>query len=258
MGEKITIELQKREVFGKKVKQLRDKGFTPVVVYGAGIEATAAQVESGAAARVHKAAGFHAPVHVTVDGKKKIAMIKEIDFDPVRHTIRHMAFHAVKQNQPVEAEVAIRLTGEGESEAEKAGLVILQALDTVQVKALPMDLPEALEVDISGMKEAGDRVTLGDVKLPKNVEFVERADDGRSDDDDEEEKPSITDLMVASVWEPAALQAANEAAAGEAEDESEVEAENGSDTDQDSQDEESKPGGKDQDEPKQSNVDANA
>jgi hypothetical protein len=64
-------------------------------------------------------------------------------------------------------------------------------------------------------------------------------------------------LVVASVWEPSALQAANEASAGTAEDESEVEAENGEDTDQASQAEESKPGGKDQAEPKQSNVDAN-
>lgn len=257
MGEKITIELKKRDLFGKKVKQLRKEGLTPVIVYGAGIEATPGQVESGAASKVFKAAGHHAPVHLTVDGKKKIAMIKDVDIDPVRHDIRHMAFHAVKQNQPVEAEVAVRLIGEGESEAEKAGLVILQALDTVQVKALPMDLPEAIEVDITGLKEAGEKVTLADAKLPKDVELVEH-DDGRSaDKDDEEEKPSITDLMVASVWEPAALQAANEAAAGDAEDESEVEAENGSDTDQTSQDEETKPGGKDQDEPKQSNVDAN-
>lgn len=255
MGEKITIELKKREIFGKKVKQLREQGLTPVVVYGAGIEPTPAQVESTAAAKVFKAAGHHAPVHVTVDGKKKIAMIKEVDIDPVRHDIRHIAFHAVKQNQPVEAEVAIRLLGEGESEAEKAGLVILQALDTVQVKALPMDLPEAVEVDITALKDAGDRVTLADAKLPNGVEFVER-DDGRNDEE-EEEKPSITDLMVASVWEPAALQAANEAAAGDAEDESDVEAENGSDTDQGAQAEETKPGGKDQDEPKQSNVDAN-
>ena len=63
--------------------------------------------------------------------------------------------------------------------------------------------------------------------------------------------------MVASVWEPAALQAQNEAAAGDATDESEVESENGEDTDQVSQAEESRPGGKGQDEPKQSNVDAN-
>ena len=67
----------------------------------------------------------------------------------------------------------------------------------------------------------GDRVTLGDIKLPHGVELVEH-DTGRHDDDEEEEKPSITDLVVANVYEPAALEAANEAAAGESTDEEQV------------------------------------
>jgi hypothetical protein len=95
-------------------------------------------------------------------------------------------------------------------------------------------------------------VTLADAKLPEGVEFVEH-DDGREEVEGEE-KPTISDLMVASVWEPAALQAQNEAAAGP--EEAEVESEHGGDSDQNSQLEESRPGGKGQDEPKQSNVDA--
>lgn len=225
MGDKISIELKKREVRGKKVARLRREGQTPGVLYGAGFEPITVQAEASALSKVVQSAGFHAPVHVTIDGKKKIAMIKDVDIDPVRRQIRNIAFHAVKQNQPVEAEVAIRLIGEGESEAEKAGLVVLQALDHVVVKALPMDLPEAIELDIHALKEAGDKVTLADAKLPSSVEFVEH--ESHHGDEDGEEKPHITDLMVASVWEPAALQAANEATAGDAEDVEEVEAENG-------------------------------
>ena len=144
--------------------------------------------------------------------------------------------------------------GEGESEAEKSGLVILQALDKIEVKALPMDLPEAIEISIVGLKEAGEKVTLGDATLPEGVEFIDH--DSGHGDDDEEEKSHVTDLMVASVWEPAALQAANESAAGDATDVSDVASDNGEDTDQNSQAPESMPGGKGQNEPKQSNVDA--
>lgn len=115
--------------------------------------------------------------------------------------------------------------GTGESEAEKAGLIVLQALDKIEVRALPMVLPDAIEIDITGLKEPGDKVTLADAKLDEGVEFVEH--DSGHGDEDEEDKPQISDLMVASVWEPAALQAANESAAGDAEDETEVEAENG-------------------------------
>jgi large subunit ribosomal protein L25 len=228
MGDKITLKIDAREVQGKKVASLRAQGLTPGVVYGQGVDATPVQADSGEVRKVVAAAGKHTPVMLT-GAKKRIAMIKDVDYDPTRHGyIRHISFHAVKANEPVVAEVPIHLVGEGESAAEKAGLIVLQALDKVQVKALPMDLPEAIEISIVGLAEVGDRVTLADAVLEKGVEFVEHHD-GRSEDDLEEgeERPSVTDLVVANVYEPGALQAANEAAAGDATDESAVEAENG-------------------------------
>lgn len=228
MGDKITLKIDAREVQGKKVASLRAQGLTPGVVYGQGVDATTVQADSGEVRKVVAAAGKHTPVMLT-GAKKRIAMIKDVDYDPTRHGyIRHISFHAVKANEPVVAEVPIHLVGEGESAAEKAGLIVLQALDKVQVKALPMDLPEAIEISIVGLAEVGDRVTLADAVLEKGVEFVEHHD-GRSEDDLEEgeERPSVTDLVVANVYEPGALQAANEAAAGDATDESAVEAENG-------------------------------
>lgn len=257
MGDKITLKIDAREVHGKKVRNLRREGLTPGVVYGPGIDPMPIQAESGELLKVVAAAGKHTPVNLT-GSKRRIAMIKSVEFDPTKHgVIRHVSFHAVKADEPVVAEVPIRLTGEGESEAEKAGLIVLQSLDKIQVKALPMDLPEAIEISIVDLKEAGDRLTLADAKLPDNVEFVEK-DSGHDEDlDEDEEKPSITDLVVANVYEPSALQAANEAAAGDAQDESEVEAAEGSEEAVEARNEETRPGGKDQDEPKQSNVDTN-
>lgn len=253
MGEKLTLKLDERTAHGKKVAKLRSQGLIPVVVYGPGIEPISAQVEDGVFTKLYRQAGTYTPVHVSVGSKKKIAMIKDVDRDPVKGSVRHVSFHAVKANEPVVAEVPVHLTGEGESEAEKNGLIILQALEKVEVKALPMDLPEAIEISVVYLKEAGQKVTLGDAQLPAGVEFVEH-DSGHGDED--EEKTHVTDLMVASVWEPAALQAANEAAAGDATDPSEVASDKGEDTDQHSQATEDMPGGKGQDEPKQSNVDA--
>ena len=91
--------------------------------------------------------------------------------------------------------------------------------------------------------EAEERLTVADLKLPEGIVFADLEQD--------------LDLVIASVYEPAALEAANEAAAGDATIDSDVAADNGADSDQDSQAEETKPGGKSQDEPKQSNVDAN-
>ncbi len=226
MGDKLSLKLDERTVHGKKVAGLRKEGLVPGVVYGPGIDPVSIQIEDGVFTKVYRQAGTHAPVHLTIGSKKSIAMIKDVDRDPVKGSVRHVSFHAVNAKDPVVAEVPIRLVGEGESEAERAGLIVLQALDKIEVKALPMDLPEAIEVSILALKEAGEKVTLGDATLPEGVEFVEH-DSGHGDEDDED-KTGIADLMVASVWEPAALQAANESTAGDAEDETAVESENGS------------------------------
>lgn len=232
MGDKISLKLDVREVHGKKVKHLRKEGQVPGVVYGAGFDPISVQAASNVISKAYSAAGKHHPVHLSIGDKKKIAMIKDADVDPVKHVVRHVSFHAVKQNEPVEAEIPVHLKGEGESEAEKAGLIILQNIESLQVKALPMDLPDELLVDITGMKEPGERVTVADIKLPENVELVDHA--AQAQTDDTEESHSVTELVVASVWEPSALQAANDAAAGDAQpgDEATVEAEEGEDTNQ--------------------------
>ena len=198
MGDKITLKVQARDVHGKKVAGLRRQGLVPGVVYGAAIDAVNVQAVEGEVAKVVKAAGQHTPVQL-VGKKKTIAMIKDVDRDPVKHTIRHIAFHAVRADEPVEAEVPIRLIGEGESVAERNGLVILQALEKIEVKALPMELPEALEVSIVELAEQGDRVTVADITVPAGVEIVDN-DDGREDDEDEE-RQTVMDLVIASVYE---------------------------------------------------------
>ena len=222
MGEKISLKIEERNVHGKKVKSLRQAGLVPGVVYGQDVEAQAVQAEAGEVRRVVTAAGKHTPVNLT-GAKRRIAMIKDVEFHPTKAgIIRHFSLHAVRANEPVIAEVPIRLIGVGESEAEKAGLIVLQAIEKIEVKALPMELPEALEVSIVDLKEAGDRVTIGDIKLPKDVELVEK-DDGREGTADDD--VTVKDLVVANVYEPAALEAANDAAAGDAEDESAVKTE---------------------------------
>lgn len=241
----ITLKLDKRDVTGKKVTTLRKDGLVPGTVYGGSSEPINTQSEAVATAKVASAAGKHTPVHLTIDGKKKLAIIKSIDRDPVKHHVRHIAFHAVKQNDVITTEVPIHLIGLGESEAEKAGLIVLQALEQIEIKAKPADLPEALELSIAGLATDEDKLTLADIALPEGVEYADIEQD--------------LELVVANVYEPSALQAANDAAGGDAvdDDPQAVEAENGSDTPQDTQAEETRPGGKSQDEPKQSNVDAN-
>lgn len=239
----ITLKLSSREVSGKKVTKLREQGIVPSIVYGGKSDPVNTQSGIVETTKVAHQAGKHTPVHLVIDGKKKLAIIKDIDVDPVKHRVRHIAFHTIKQNEAITTEVPIHLVGLGESEAEKAGLVVLQAIEHLVIKAKPADLPEALELSIANLATADDKLTVADVTLPAGVEFADHEQD--------------LELVIANVYEPSALQAQNEAAAGEAESVDEVAAENGGDSDQDSQAEETMPGGKGQDEPKQQNVDTN-
>lgn len=241
----ITLKLDTRTTQGKKVTKLRQNGIIPSVVYGASTDPIHTQSGIVETTKIAVTAGKHTPVNLVIDGKKKLAIIKSIDRDPVKRRVRHVAFHAIKRNEVITTEVPIQLNGLGESEAEKAGLVVLQAIEQIEIKAKPGDLPEALELSVAGLVGTEDKLTVGDIKLPSGVEYADLEQD--------------LELVVANVYEPSALQAANDAAGGDAEDPSAkaVDADNGGDTPQDTQEEETRPGGKGQDEPKQANVDAN-
>jgi len=228
----ITLKLDTRTVEGKKVTTLRQQGIVPSVVYGGSADPINTQSGIVETTKVAIAAGKHTPVNLTIDGKKKLAIIKNIDRDPIRRRVRHISFQTIKQNEVITTEVPIHLTGLGESEAEKAGLVVLQAIEHVEIKAKPADLPEALELSIANLASTEDKLTLGDIKLPNGVEYADLEQD--------------LELVVANVYEPSALQAANDAAGGDADDASadSVEAVNGEDTPQGGETEADNPGGK--------------
>jgi len=212
MGDKVTLTVEERKILGKKVSKLRKQGLVPGVVYGHDFESTAVMAPEGVLNKVWHEVGGRQPVELTVgeDGKKRLAMIKSADFEPVKRRLRHISFHVVKQNEKVETEVPIRILGEGETEAERVGLVVLQALENIRISALPSDLPEAAEVPGDKLVAEGDTVTVADIKPIPGVEILNESQ-----------------IIVATVYSTAALDAQNAEAAGDATDEAEVVAENG-------------------------------
>lgn len=211
----ISLILQPRTATGKKVASLRQEGFVPSVVYGGDSEPISTQSGLVETTKVTRAAGKHSPVDIVIDGKKTLAIIKTIDIDPVKRTVLHVAFHTINKNDKIVTQVPIHLVGLGESAAERAGLVVLQAIEQVEIRAIPGNLPESLEISIVDLATDEDKLTLADLKLPEGVEFADHEQD--------------TELVIANVYEPSALQAANDAAGGDAEadDAEEVASENG-------------------------------
>jgi large subunit ribosomal protein L25 len=199
----MSLKLETRTATGKKVLKLRESGQVPSVVYGGDTDPISTQSSAVETLKVIKAAGKHSPVDLMIDGKKKLAIIKSIEMDPRKHLLMHVAFHTIKQNEKIVTEVPVILVGLGESVAERAGLVILQAIEHIEIRALPVDLPESVEMSVVDLATTDDKLTIEDIKLPSGVEFADHEQD--------------IELVIANVYEPGALQAANDAVGGEAE-----------------------------------------
>jgi large subunit ribosomal protein L25 len=230
--EKIALTLDARTVTGKAVKHLRRDGVVPAVIHDHGKDSILVQGDRQVMLKAYMAAGKHHPIALKADGKNYTALIKTIDFEPKKHGLRHIVFGAVKANEKVEAEVPIQAKyaeGNEASPAERAGLIVISNISTVIVEATPANLPDMLTYDAEKLVEVGDHATIAELVVPHGVEIK-----------------SEPEAVIATVYEPSAIAAANDAAAGTAEAAApEVETENGSaEDDQNSQAEEGQPGGK--------------
>ncbi|HSX06561.1 MAG TPA: 50S ribosomal protein L25 [Candidatus Saccharimonadia bacterium] len=217
MSDQITLEVDARTTLGKRVKQLRQDGIVPAVIHDHGRESVHVQAEYRALHKAYSAAGKHHPIIVTAGDKKYTTLVKTVTFDPRYHSIMHVVFGAVKANEKVDAEIPVHpayAEGNDASPAERAGLIVLAQLTAVQVKALPKDLPDMLTYDAEKLVAVGDQMTVADLQVPAGVEI--------------ETEP---EHVLATVFEPSALAAANDDAGGSAvaDDQNDAEAEQGGD-----------------------------
>jgi large subunit ribosomal protein L25 len=230
----ISLTVEPREVTGKTVKHLRKDGHVPAVIHDHGKPSIIVQADTVEMLKVWRQAGKHHPVELKTGDQHFTALIKTAEFDPKKHLLRHVVFNAVDKNQKVEAEIPVRpryAEGNESSPAERNSLIVLAQLETIQVKAVADKLPDFLEYDAEKLVEIGDHVTVADLTAPEGVEIETEAEHA-----------------IATVYEPSALAAANEATAGDAEpeDAEDVESEEGSaeEDDQTSGEDEQRPGGK--------------
>jgi large subunit ribosomal protein L25 len=238
MADQITLAVETRDTLGKGVKRLREQGIVPGVIHDHGKDSVHVQAEYQAVYKAYVAAGKHHPVELMAGGKKYTTIVKDVTFDPRYHAITHIVFGAVSANEKVDAEIPVHpLYNEGNdaSPAERAGLIVLTQLNTVQVKALSKDLPDQLTYDAEKLVEIGDQITVADLVIPTGVEVE-----------------TESEHVLATVFEPSALAAANDDAGGSAQasDQAAVDADHESNAEANTQKDEIRPGGKEQKESK--------
>lgn len=170
MSDQVNLVLQERETLRKGLRQLRNDGLVPAVIHDHGKPSTHVMGEYGAITRVYASAGKHHPVELTIGSKKNTVIIKDVHYNPVKHLVEHVVFQAIRQDEKVETEVPITFVGD--IPAEKAGLMVITHLSSVETEALPKDLPDEIKLNVDSLVEIGDKLTVADLTIPANVTIL--------------------------------------------------------------------------------------
>jgi len=172
----LSLNVKSRAVTGGKVNSLRHKGQIPAIVYGHGLKnqnLTVAAVEFN---KIFKEAGESSLIDLKIDDKKSIqVLIHDLQYAPVKHTIRHIDFYQVNVAEKITAEVKLKFIGESSAVKEQGG-VLVTPLTKVKIECLPKDLIHELEVDTSSLKTFDDAVRVKDLIIPAGIKVLAAAD----------------------------------------------------------------------------------
>ena len=173
MAKRLGIKAKLRsEVGGRRPHRIRAHGRVPAVLYGGG-KAEALELNGREIAEaLHGASSDSVLVDLTVEGEggavtKKMALIREVQHDPLKDTIEHVDFHQVEENKKLRVDVPVHELGEAVG-VRTGGGILDHALRTLRVECLPKDLPDRIDVDVSAL-EVGQSIHVSEVKLPAGV-----------------------------------------------------------------------------------------
>jgi large subunit ribosomal protein L25 len=162
------LKVEKREITGRKVSQLRRQGILPANVFGKKTTSQSIQLPKSEFIKVYNEVGETGLIDLVIDGetKPRPVLVSDVTVNPVSDLILHVDFHQVDLTQKVTATVPLEATGESPAVKEKDALMLM-AYSELEVEALPADLPDVIEVDLSGLVEFGDTVQAKDLKVDR-------------------------------------------------------------------------------------------
>lgn len=202
--QEVKLRAAKRGLEKTSAKATRNSGMVPGIVYGQGKEATPIQVEAGELVKAFAAAGTSKILDLQVEGAKdQSVLFHDIQYDHLGKNIIHFDLYTVKMDEKIRTEVPIHFVGESPVVYEQ-NATLLKNIEGIEVEALPKDLPESIEVDISGLTEMEQSIHISDLKLPEGVTiFVEPEEmivktEAPREEEEEEEIPEDAEAAVAA------------------------------------------------------------
>jgi large subunit ribosomal protein L25 len=166
----------KRDILGKKVRSLRRQGLTPANLYGPKIGSIALQVETTVLERLIARVGRNATVTLRIDGKPRLAMIRDIQRDPLSSALLHVGFFQVKATQKVTVEIPLAFLGEAAA-AKSPRAMLIENLTSLHVEGLPADLPRSIKVDVSVLTQVGQAIHVSEIPIDDKLEVLTDPDE---------------------------------------------------------------------------------
>ncbi|MEI6462829.1 MAG: 50S ribosomal protein L25 [bacterium] len=166
----LNLKVQKRDVLGKQVKTLRQKGEIPVSMYGPGNDPINLLANGDELLKIVREAGTNKVITVDFDGKKYSVLVREVQYHPVSANLVHVSLYRLDMDKPVNVEVPFKIEGVSMAVKNNVGFLV-NPLDLLPIRALPSQIPEYLVIDISKMDNIGDSVLVKDLVLEKGIEL---------------------------------------------------------------------------------------
>lgn len=177
----VTIEIpaQSRADVGKGAsRRLRRKqNLVPAIVYGAGKPATNLTIPHNVMLKATQHEVFFSSIlMLSIDGKKEKVVLKDMQRHPAKELIMHADFMRIDESAEMHMYIPIHFVGEEKSPGIKAGGVVNHALNEIEIKCLPANLPESINIDVSTL-DIGSALHIRDIVLPQGVKFTHPVED---------------------------------------------------------------------------------
>jgi large subunit ribosomal protein L25 len=171
--EVIELVADNREILGKKVKQLRRKGITPVHLFGHQIPSMALQVPTNHLLNAMHMAGKTRLIDLKVKKERRTrkVLVREIQTSPYKGELLHVDFYQVRGEEKLTVEVPIILVGEAPALKHKENILVRE-LDNITVECLPTQIPTSIDLDLSILEEAEQAIRVGDITLSEGVRVL--------------------------------------------------------------------------------------
>jgi len=174
-GERTKLVVAFRDRLGSaESRRLRKEGLVPGVLYGNGEPVAISIAERELRRALTGAGGLHSILDVEIDGKGEshASILKEYQVDPVRGGVTHVDLQEVRLDRAIQASVTVELLGGEDAPGVREGGVLSQPLREVTVEALPLEVPEHIDLDVSGM-EIGATLRISDLTAPEGATLLD-------------------------------------------------------------------------------------